>query len=189
MNDDRRTPNDVTRPTLCAAALLAGVAALAGCGPVTGGVSHAALQRVQTVRGWQVYWVGTRFRGHPLRGITHDPGGAYEMQYGNCLTPVAGCPAPLQIVSTPDPTFVPGSTLPATPTTTIRGVPAYIASGGLMIHVQTGDEAVTVTALRAADALAAVQAMYALNNGASAVRGPLPVPQPTIVPPLDDHSG
>jgi hypothetical protein len=171
-----------------AAGALALAGALAGCGAITQTLQQNQLRSVEAVRGWQVYWVGMRFEGLPLRALNRDPGGAFTAQYGNCENANAACAAPLLIVSTPDPSFVPGAPHAELPTT-IRSVPVYATDGGRILHVATGNESVTVTARRATDALAAVDSMDALNNGGSSASSALPSPQPNAPSPLDQSNG
>src|SRR5579859_2524219 len=57
-----------------------------------------------------VYWVGASFAGLPLTEAGRDVGGAYVVQYGDCLEGGQGtCVAPLRILSAPDNGFVPAS--------------------------------------------------------------------------------
>jgi hypothetical protein len=168
------------------ALLLAGcAAAVSACGAIIDRPTDKDLNSARTVRGWQVYWLGQTFAGLPLASVYHDPSGSYQVQYGNCSAPGGSCPAPLTVVSTPDPTFVPGAPY-GRRTQLVRGVPVFSSQGGRTLHIATGAETVTVFALSARRALSAARSLYSLNNGASQPFQPLPAPQPNINPLAED---
>lgn len=150
-----------------------GLLALAGCAPQTSAPSERDLTRARNVQRFPVYWVGMSFRGVPLRQIARDPGGSWDVQYGDCIKGVETCSAPLVVVTVPDPTFVPGAPHRLR-STTVRGVPVYIADGGRTVQVPTGSVVVNLSALDPGDALAAARQLVAINR---------PQPQPVRLPP------
>src|SRR4051794_32360676 len=85
---------------------------LAACGDTlqVQPISHHNLEGL-VVAPFPVYWLGGSFRGLPVKQVSHDPGGAYALQYGNCLTGGQGtCRPPLMLVTSPENTFLPGGT-------------------------------------------------------------------------------
>ena len=95
---------------------------------------------------FRVYWLGASFRGLGVQQVSHDPGGAYSVQYGNCLTGGQGtCLPPLLVVTSPENTFVPGGSA-RTRQVQIRGLPALEAHSGQVVMIPTGDVVVDIFA-------------------------------------------
>lgn len=119
-----------------------------------------------------VYWVGLRFQGLPATNVREDPGGAVTVDYGDCV--IGGqytCVTPLQIVTSPDNSFIPGA--PVKRSISVRGLPAVTTPGGSTISLATGPVVVSIYARNAALASAAARAMAPLNQPGSS-GAPLP---------------
>ncbi len=143
-----------------------------------------------------MYWLGGTFQGLPITDVGRDPSGAYEVQYGNCL--VGGesvCVTPLQIVTSPDNSFLPGGGA-ARGAVLIRGVHGRSALGGRALALATGSVVVDLYANRPALARAAAEAMVTINEpsggaAGSGLTGRSPVsqsdlPGAPLAPPLPD---
>jgi hypothetical protein len=142
-----------------------------------------------------VYWLGGVFRRLSITRVARDPSGAYEIQYGNCtLGGENACVTPLQIVTSPDNSFLPGGGAPQHPVL-LRGVVGLSMEGGRTLVVATGGVVVDLYASTPALARAAAQAMVTINSlGASGAplpralpdtgfaEQPLPSQQPPIAP-------
>jgi hypothetical protein len=114
-----------------------------------------------------VYWLGGSFAGMQVREVVHDPSDAWSVQYGDCLEGGEGeCVSPLQIVTSPDNSFLPGA---ATPTrrTRIRGVPARLEQQGRTIVIATGGVVVDVYARNARTAALAARTAVPINAPAA----------------------
>ena len=115
---------------------------LGGCGDTlqVQPVPHNQLEGM-IVAPFRVYWLGGAFRGLAVQQVSHDPGGAYSVQYGNCLTGGQGtCVPPLLVVTSPDNSFVPGGSA-RTRQARIRGRPGArgaVRTGGDDPHRQRG---------------------------------------------------
>lgn len=123
------------------------------------------------------YWLGLTFGGLEITEISRDPGGAYTVQYGNCL--VGGqstCVPPLKVISSPDNGFIPGEASPRTQIA-LRGVRAYVAEGGDAIAIPTGGVVLDVYASTPALARAAALAAVPIN-AIGVPGGPLSRPAP-----------
>jgi len=174
----RRTPHP---PLLGASlALLAALLAvtLAGCGDTlqVRPVPHNQLEGL-LVAPIRVYWLGGSFKGLDVRSVSHDPGEAYSVQYGNCLTGGQGlCVPPLRIVSSPDNSFLPGGSA-HTRRTDIRGVTALEARSGRVFVIPAGNVVVTVYGSNAKLARAAARNVVAINAPGTP-QDPLPSPTP-----------
>jgi hypothetical protein len=156
---------------LCAAALCA-------CGDTlqTKPIPHNILESM-VISPFPVYWAGGSFRGLPVTDATHDPSGAYSVQYGNCLQGGQGvCVAPLRIVTSPDNSFLPGGSAPGS-TSLLRGIPVAVARGGRTIVIATGSVVVDIYATTARLASAAAQTVVPINAPGTP-RGPLPARLP-----------
>lgn len=119
-----------------------------------------------------VYWVGLHFHGLAATNVREDPGGAVTVDYGDCV--IGGqytCVTPLQIVTSPDNSFIPSA--PAKRPVTVRGLPAVMSPGGTTMSLATGPVVVSIYAQNAAVASAAAQAMAPLNEPGSS-GAPLP---------------
>lgn len=146
-------------------ALLAGAALLAGCGDTLQDkpVSNAELQGLLEAPR-PVYWLGSSFRGMQLMALSADPGGAYTLQYGNCF--VGGqeaCLTPLEVITSPESTFLAGNGLRGAKRTTIRDAKSLVAQNGQVVEVATGPVVVEVRSRKRSIGLAAAHAMVPIN--------------------------
>lgn len=151
--------------TLCAFC----AAALSACGDTlqTKPIPHNILEGVVTSP-FPVYWAGGTFHGLPITDVTHDPSGAYSVQYGNCLEGGQGtCIAPLRIVTSPDNSFLPGGSGPSE-TTLLRGIPVVLARGGRTIVIPTGNVVVDIYASSAGLARTAASTVVPINSPGAA---------------------
>jgi hypothetical protein len=157
--------------------LACAVLAAAGCADTLQNqpVPHNTLETL-LVAPYPVYWLGGSFRGLPITEVSHDPGGAFSVQYGNCAQGGQGtCVAPVRVVTSPDNSFLPGESAGAT-RVALRGARALVARRGRTITVATGGVVVGIYALRSDLASAAAQTAVPIN--ASGVPGePLPARQ------------
>ncbi|MGO9321283.1 MAG: hypothetical protein ACLQBY_10850 [Solirubrobacteraceae bacterium] len=161
---------------LCAAMLCA--VALSACGDTLEDepVSHSYLEGL-IVAPFPVYWLGGSFDGLPVREVTHDPSGAYSVQYGNCLQGGQGtCVPPLLVVTSPDNSFLPGGQAPSA-RKRIRGVDAVIAQAGRAIVIPTAGVVVDIYATSARTAAAAARTAVPINE-VGAPDAPLPAALP-----------
>jgi len=153
------------RPTAALALLVLGALGLGACANTVQDepTAPSALESLVTQEGFPVYWLGGTFRGLSITDVGRDPSGAYAIQYGNCL--VGGetvCVTPLQIVTSPDNSFLPGGGA-AQNTVLIRGVRGHSALGGKALSLATGGVVVDLYADRPALARAAAEAMVTIN--------------------------
>jgi hypothetical protein len=152
--------------------------ALAGCGDTLQDqpIPHNILESL-IVSPIPVYWLGGSFQGLAVTEATHDPSGAFSVQYGNCLEGgQVSCVPPLRVVSSPDNSFLPdGSSSHVT--AAVRGVPAVVARGGMTIEIPTGGVVVDIYAKDPRLAGAAARAIVPIN-AAGAPEAPLPAPLP-----------
>ena len=74
------------RRILAALRAAASAAALAAGGDVLQDtpIPHNLLESLVITR-FPVFWVGASFNGLNITEIAHDPGGAFSIQYGDCL--------------------------------------------------------------------------------------------------------
>lgn len=120
-----------------------------------------------------VYWLGGSFQRMAVSETTHDPSGAFSIQYGNCSQGGEGnCVPPLRVVSSPDNSFLPGGATPSR-NTRIRGVQAVLAQGGSTIVLATGAVVVDIYAANARTARAAAETVVPIN-AVGAPDAPLP---------------
>ena len=111
-----------------------------------------------------VYWLGASFHGLQITEASHDPGGAFSIQYGNCLQGgQATCVTPLRIVTSPNNSFVPGGAAPGR-VLSVRGVDARFAQAGRTIVIPTGPVVVAIFASDARVARAAAQTAVPINE-------------------------
>jgi hypothetical protein len=153
------------RPALAVALLAALSGVVSACGDTlqTQPVDNAALEKWVTSREVPIYWVGGSFEGMQLSNLNHDPGGAFGIQYGNCTIGGQGvCVTPLQILTSPDNSFLPGGSV-GRRITTVRGRPAVLAEAGRTIEIPTGPVVVTISADTPARARRAADQMLPLN--------------------------
>jgi len=168
----RRTP----KPLIALAALCA--VALGGCGDTLQDqpIAHNTLEGL-LVASHPVYWLGGSFHGLKITEVTPDPGGAFSIQYGDCLEGGQGaCLPPLRVVTSPDNSFLPGGSAPHL-TVPIRGVRAVVAQGGQTIEIPTGDVVVDIHATDPRVAGTAAQTIVPIN-AIGAPRAPLPARLP-----------
>jgi hypothetical protein len=160
------------RPAAVALAL-----ALAGAGLIAAGCSdtlqdqpvpHNTLETL-LVAPYPVYWLGGSFRGLQITELTHDPSGAFSVQYGNCAEGGQGtCVSPVRVVTSPDNSFLPGESTGAA-SVALRGTRALVARRGRTILLATGGVVIGIYALRSDLASAAAQTAVPIN--ASGVPG------------------
>ena len=166
------------RALLGALAAPAAAWALAGCGDTLQGkpIPHNQLESM-IVAPFPVYWAGGAFRGMQITEVSPDPGGAFTVQYGDCVQGGQGtCTPPLQIVTNPDNSFLPGGATPSA-RTRLRGVPAQLTQAGRTVTIPTGGVVVNVFARDARLARAAARSMVAINRpGAPGEALPAPLP-------------
>jgi hypothetical protein len=155
-------PHAGVRACACALAL---ALALAGCGDTLQArpVPHTTLEAMLAAP-YPVYWLGRSFRGLALSEATHDPSGAFAIQYGPCKQGGQGtCLPPLRVVTSPDNSFLPGGTATNT-VTTIRGVRAQLTPDGHTIVLATGGVVLGIYALESRLAAAAADTAVPIND-------------------------
>lgn len=162
------SPRTLRTALTSVAIALSAMALLGGCGDTLQDqpIGPAPLESVIVKSRFPVYWVGLRFAGMRVTGVTTDPGGAVTIQYGDCL--VGGqytCVTPLEVVTSPDNSFLPGGSAASEPLD-LRGVRAVSRQHGSAIALRTGEVVVSVYARHAALARAAAQTMTPLNQAA-----------------------
>ncbi len=144
-----------------------------------------------------VYWLGDRFAGLQVTSASRDPGGAYTVEYGNCLEGGQGpCTPPLRVVTSPDNGFLPGSTAHFR-NVKVRGVDAMSVEAGRVYVIPTGAVVLSIYAQQSRIAAAAARLAVPINvpaapgetlpprlpdNGYGST--PLPAQLPTTVRPL-----
>ena len=139
-----------------------------------------------------VYWLGGSFQGMGLTEVTHDPSDAFAVDYGPCAQGGEGaCVRVLQVVSSPDNSFLPGGALPRR-ATRIRGMRAISAENGRTLVIATGGVIVDIFAADASAAAAAARTIVPINQPGTP-EAPLPpalpntgfgqAPLPSQVPP------
>ena len=169
-----RAPGPLRRWGRAPACALALSLALAGCGDTLQDrpIPHGTLETL-LVAPYAVYWLGYSFHGLLLREATHDPSGAFNLQYGDCKQGGQGtCVPPLRVITSPDNSFLPGSPA-ASGALPIRGVAGRRARGGRTIVIATGGVVVGIYALDRSVAAAAAQTMVPIND-TGAPGAPLP---------------
>jgi hypothetical protein len=152
------------RPLLAALAALCALAP-GGCGDSLQDqtVSPASLEPLVMQDEFPVYWLGAVFHRLAITGVGRDPGGAYEIQYGNCAPGGENvCVTPLQIVTSPDNSFLPGGAARYS-TVRVRGVRGLTAQGGDTIELRTGAVVVDIYADSPSLARAAAGTMVRIN--------------------------
>jgi hypothetical protein len=174
MNAGMHVPGASRSRRRLAAVLLPGLAcaalAASGCADTLQNqpVPHNTLETL-LVAPYPVYWLGGSFRGLQITEVTHDPSGAFSVQYGNCAEGGQGtCVAPVRVVTSPDNSFLPGESAGAAGVA-LRGARALVARRGRTILVPTGGVVIGIYALRSELAGAAAQTAVPIN--ASGVPG------------------
>ena len=137
----------------------------AGCGDtIQASRSPTTSSRSWSSRRSRSTGLGGSFKGLQITEASADPGGAFTVQYGNCLQGGQGtCTPPLRVVTYPDNSFLPGGEAPAA-AAVIRGVPARSTEAGRVITIPTGGVVVGVFARDPALARAAAQQIVAINR-------------------------
>jgi hypothetical protein len=128
-------------------------------------VPHNSLESM-LLAPYPVYWLGGSFRGLPITEASHDPSGAFTVQYGNCLEGgQSTCVAPLKVITSPDNGFVPGegASTPRT-VTSVRAVRGYLAARGRAIAIPTDGVILDIYAHTPALARAAAQTAVPINS-------------------------
>ncbi len=182
-------------PRRAAAVALVGLCAVAvgACGDTLQDqpIAPQALESVIVKSRFPVYWLGFKFQGMRITGVTIDPGGAVTIRYGDCL--VGGqytCVTPISVVSSPDNSFIPGATTGRT--VSVRRATVVSSQSGRTLAMATGSVVVGVHARDPTLANAAVTTMAPLNKVGLPLQ-PLPpavpntgfdrVPIPSELPP------
>ena len=141
-------------------------------------VPHNSLESM-LLAPYPVYWLGGAFHGLQITEASHDPSGAFTVQYGNCLEGgQSTCVPPLKVITSPDNGFVPGEGGQTARTAiSLRGVPGYLAAQGRAISIPTGGVVLDVYAHTPALARAAAQTAVPINSP-GAPGEPLAAPLP-----------
>jgi|GEM_PF-580814 len=150
-----------------AAALTCGMLAFAlgGCGDTLQDqpIAHNTLEKL-LVAPYPVYWAGRSFQGLAITEATHDPSGAFSVQYGDCVEGgQSTCVPALRVVTSPDNSFVPGGSTPQH-AALVRGVGSLITQRGRTIEISTGGVVVGLYADSARLAAAAAQTVVPINE-------------------------
>ncbi len=154
------------------------VLATSGCGDTLQDqpIPHNTLETL-VVAPYPVYWLGRSFGKLQITEASQDPGGAYVVQYGDC---VAGgqstCVPPLRVVTSPDNSFVAGGSAPRR-AALVRGVRALVAERGATIELPTAGVVVGIYADSAPLAAAAARTIAPINE-VGAPGEPLPARLP-----------
>jgi hypothetical protein len=153
------------------------VAAVAAGAALVGCADEARIAEARAFGDAPLYWVGTEFAGLPIVGIGMHPNGG-GVTYGTCDPPPdeGGCQPPLQIqtvrMCAPSPRVV-----PLTDWRRLRGVPAGMRGGGIVLLTRTAE--VRIFAVDPAVARGAVGWLSSTNpDGPDAVRRGEPFPAP-----------
>jgi hypothetical protein len=168
--------NRGARPLAALAALLCTIA-LASCGNAVQDkpIPHNILESM-LLAPYPVYWLGGSFSGQAITEATHDPGGAFTIQYGDCLEGGQGtCVPPVRVVTSPDNSFLLLGSAPSR-ATRVRGVAAVVAQGATTLEIPTGGVVVDIYATNPRLAAAAAQTIVPLNRPGA--------PQATLPPRL-----
>jgi hypothetical protein len=153
------------RLAAAAAALACGALALGGCGDTLQDrpIAHNTLETL-LVAPYPVYWAGRSFRGLDITEATHDPSGAFSVQYGDCVEGgQSTCVPALRVVTSPDNSFVPGGSTPQR-AAFVRGVGTVLAQRGRTIEIPTGDVVVSLYADSPHLASAAADTVVPINE-------------------------
>lgn len=151
--------------SLAFVALAASAVALTGCGDTLQDqpIAHNTLESL-IVAPYPVYWLGRSFERMQITEATHDPGGAFTVQYGDCVEGgESTCVPPLRVVTSPDNSFVAGGSTPQRQAP-VRGVQAVFAQRDHTIELATGRVVVGVYADNAKLAAAAAQTLAPINE-------------------------
>jgi hypothetical protein len=152
--------------------------ALGGCGDTLQDqpIAHNTLEKL-LVAPYPVYWAGRSFQGLAITEATHDPGGAFSVQYGDCVEGgQSTCVPALRVVTSPDNSFVPGGSA-SQHGALVRGVGSIVAQRGRTIEIPTGRVVVSLYADSARLASAAAKTVVPINE-AGVPGAPLPARLP-----------
>ncbi len=174
-----RTPRpDAIARVLCAAQFGLWALLLSACGDTLQDqpIPHNTLEGLLTAD-YPVYWLGRSFQGLAITEASHDPGGAFSIQYGDCTRGGQGtCVPPLRVISAPDTSFVPGGSAPHRKVR-IRGIAAVAAEAGATIEIPTAGVVVGIYALTKRLAERAAETIVPINGvGTPGSRLPPPLP-------------
>jgi hypothetical protein len=151
---------------------------LTGCGDTLQDqpIPHNTLESL-LVAPYPVYWLGSSFQGLRITEASHDPGGAFTLQYGDCRVGGQGtCVPPLRVVTSPDNSFLPGGSA-AQRITRVRGVTAVVARAGQTIEIPTAGVVVGIYAQTAGLADMAAATIVPINDvGAPGAQLPARLP-------------
>jgi hypothetical protein len=152
-------------PSAAAALLVACALALGGCGDTLQDrpIPHNTLETM-LVAPYPVYWLGRSFQGLAITEATHDPGGAFTVQYGDCVQGGQGtCVPPLRVVTSPDNSFVAGGDA-IQRSALVRGADAVLAQDERTVEIATGGVVVGIYANTPRLAAAAAQTIVPINE-------------------------
>jgi hypothetical protein len=155
----------MTSRRLLALACSALTLALGGCGDTLQDqpIAHNTLEKL-LVAPYPVYWAGRSFEGLAITEATHDPGGAFSVQYGDCVEGgQSTCVPALRVVTSPDNSFVPGGSTPQRGAL-VRGIGSLVTQRGRTIEIPTGGVVVSLYADSARLATAAAQTVVPINE-------------------------
>jgi hypothetical protein len=139
-------------------------------------IPHNTLETL-LVSPYPVYWLGRSFHGMAITEAGHDPGGAFTVQYGDCVEGgQSTCVPALRVVTSPDNSFVAGGDPPQR-SSPVRGVSSVVAQGGRTIEIATAGVVVGIYADSPRLAAAAAQTIVPINE-AGAPGGRLPARAP-----------
>jgi hypothetical protein len=147
------------------ALLSAATLALAACGDTLQDrpIAHNSLETL-IVAPYPVYWLGRSFNGMAITEAGHDPGGAFTVQYGDCVQGGQGtCVTPLRIVTSPDNSFVAGGGAPRR-SAPLRGVDSFVLQGGRTIEIPTAGVVVGIYAESPRLAAGAARTLAPINE-------------------------
>lgn len=157
------------RPVTAPLAMLAAVGCALGLGACGNTlqeqpIPHNSLESL-LLAPYSVYWLGATFHGLTITEASRDPSGAFTVQYGNCLEGGQNtCVSPLQVVTSPDNSFIPGEGSANTHTlTSLRGAHGIFADHGDAISLATGAVILSIYAHTPALARAAAETTVPIN--------------------------
>jgi hypothetical protein len=156
--------------------LAAGAVALGACADTVQDqpIAHNILEKLLTAP-YPVYWLGGSFHGMAITEAAEDPGGAYRVQYGDCLQGgQSTCIPALRMVTSPDNSFLALGSIPRR-MTRVRGVAAVDTQAGRTVEIPTAGVVVSIYASDARLADAAAQTAVPINT-IGAPGAPLPAP-------------
>lgn len=148
-----------------AAALAFCALAIGGCGDTLQDrpIAHNTLETL-IVAPYPVYWLGRSFQGLNITEATHDPSGAFSVQYGDCVEGgQSTCVPALRVVTSPDNSFLAGGSSPQHGLR-VRGIDALATQRGHTIEIPTGPVVVGVYADSPHLAAAAAQIVVPINE-------------------------